>query len=126
MMLTFARVSIAAILLSAAPLIGCGQQRGAHPVVPSERKTAPTPEVSDDGFAGAVHDLLVSEPGSHERQIRLAGVEARQMARAFARFKARSPERGLAAVTGGLYLVRSGELTPTLLGPNGPDALKGA
>jgi tetratricopeptide (TPR) repeat protein len=70
--------------------------------------------------------LLVSEPGTHERQVRLAGVEARQMARAFARFKMRSAERGLAAVTGGLYLVKPGELTPTLLGPSGPDALRGA
>ena len=126
MTLTFARASLIAILLSAAPLTACGQHRAAHPVVPSERKSAPTPEVTDEGFAGAVHDLLVSDLGSSERAVRLAGVEARQMARAFAKFKAKSPERGLAAVTGGLYLVRVGELTPTLLGPAGPDALRGA
>lgn len=126
MPLTLARVSFIAVLLSAAPLVACGQPRAAHPVVPSERRSAPSPEVTDDAFAGAVHDLLVSEPGSHERQVRLAGVEARQMARAFAKFKARSAERGLASVTGGLYLIRTGELSATLLGPSGPDALKGA
>ena len=99
---------------------------GAHPLTAAERKTQPSPDVSDEAFAGAVHDLLLSEPSSTERSVRLAGVESRQMARAVAKFRGRSPERGLAAVTGGLYLLRSGELTPRLLGDAGPEALKGA
>lgn len=120
------RVSLLAIALSAGPVLAACGPRGAHPVVPSERKSPATPEVSDDGFAGAVHDLLVSEPGSHERKVRLAGVESRQMARALAKFKARTPERGLAAVTGGMYMMRAGELSPAVLGPAGPEALKNA
>ena len=121
-----ARISLVAFVVGLSPVFTACGPRGAHPVVPSERKTPPTPEVSDDGFAGAVHDLLVSEPGSHERQVRLSGVESRQMARALAKFKAKAPERGLAAVTGGMYLMRSGELSPAALGPAGPEALKNA
>ena len=120
------RVSLLAFALGAGPVLAACGPRGAHPVVPSERKSPATPEVSDEGFASAVHDLLVSEPGSHERQVRLSGVESRQMARALAKFKARTPERGLAAVTGGMYLMRAGELSPAVLGPAGPEALKNA
>jgi tetratricopeptide (TPR) repeat protein len=84
------------------------------------------PEVSDDGFAVAVHDLLLSERGSAERQVRLGAVASRQMTRADARFKAHNGSRGLAAVTGALYLVHSGEATERMLGPKGADALRSA
>ena len=82
--------------------------------------------VSDDAFAGAVRALLASAPGSADRASRLAGVEARQMERASTRFKNREPRRGLASVLGGLALVHKGELSSGLLGPSGPEALRGA
>jgi tetratricopeptide (TPR) repeat protein len=82
--------------------------------------------VSDDGFAAAVRDLLLSDPGSAERAARLAALESRQMARAAARFKAHSGERGLAAVTGALYLVRAGDSTQGLRGLAAVEALGAA
>ena len=48
------------------------------------------------------------------------------MARAAQRFKAHRPARGVAAVTGGLYLIKTGELLPGVLGPSGKDALRAA
>jgi len=82
--------------------------------------------VSDDAFADAVRALLAAAPGSAERASRLAGVEARQMERAATRFKNREPRRGLASVLGGLAIVHKGELAPSMLGPFGADALRGA
>ena len=90
------------------------------------RATAPSAAVSDDGFAAAVRDLLLSDPGSAERAARLAALESRQMARAAARFKAHSGERGLAAVTGALYLVRAGDSTQGLRGLAAVEALGAA
>jgi tetratricopeptide (TPR) repeat protein len=106
--------------------MGCGAGAGAGSRYGSERATAPGVAVTDAAFAGAVRDLLVSEPGSRERSMRLAGVEAKQLSRAAARFRAHSAERGVAAVTGGLYLVRTGELHDGMLGPSGREALSAA
>jgi tetratricopeptide (TPR) repeat protein len=91
-----------------------------------ERVAPPAPQVSDDAFAAAVHDLLVSDPGSAERAVRLGAVEGRQMARSEARFKARAVDRGLAAVTGGVYLMRVGEPVRTILGPGATPAFASA
>jgi tetratricopeptide (TPR) repeat protein len=91
-----------------------------------ERAAPATSQVSDDAFAAAVHDLLVSDPGSAERTMRLTAVEGRQMARAAARFKARASDRGLEAVSGGIYLVRVGERLPNVLGPGSVVALEAA
>ena len=77
-------------------------------------------------MAGAVHDLLESAPGSQDRLGRLAGVEARQMDRAVSRFHAHATERGLEAVVGGLYLVKTGELSDQTFGPSGRDAVRDA
>src|SRR5579864_7160649 len=86
--------------------VGCAPRAGARPpAAHAERAAPPAAQVSDDAFADAVHDLLVSDPGSAERAVRLGAVEARQMARAEARFKAREPDRAIAAVSGGIYLV---------------------
>jgi len=122
------RTIVALALTLAAPwLVGCGAQgRARAPAMHAERVSPATAEVGDDGFAAAVHDLLVSEPGSSERAVRLGAVESRQMARADARFHARAGERGLAAVSGGLYLVRVGEAVQGAVGPHGPEALKAA
>jgi tetratricopeptide (TPR) repeat protein len=106
-------------------LVGCGPHGGARsPANHAERVTPASGEVGDDAFAAAVHDLLVSEPRTAERSSRLAAVESRQMTRAEARFHARATDRGLAAVTGGLYLVHAGEASQGLLGPHGPEALR--
>jgi len=107
-------------------LAGCGARGGVRgPALHGERAPAST-QVSDDGFAAAVHDLLVTDPGTPERAVRLGAVESRQMTRASERFKAHSADRGLAAVSGGLYLLRAGEPVQGIFGPQGADALKGA
>jgi tetratricopeptide (TPR) repeat protein len=90
----------------------------------AERVSPATPQVGDDAFAAAVHDLLVSDPGSAERAVRLGAVEDRQMARAEARFKARSPDRGLAALSGAIYLVRVGEPVQRVFGSAAVSALQ--
>jgi hypothetical protein len=82
--------------------------------------------VSDEAFAAALHDLLLSAPGSSERATRLNAVEARQMARAAQRFKSHVGQRGVAAVTGALYLVHVGEPMDKGLGPHGVEALAAA
>jgi tetratricopeptide (TPR) repeat protein len=108
-------------------IVGCGARAGARaPAAHAERSGPAAAEVNDDGFAAAVHDLLVSEPRSAERAVRLGAVEARQMARADARFRTHTPERGLAAVSGGLYLMRVGEAVQGTLGRHGADALRSA
>lgn len=115
-----------AFVLTAPGLVGCGARAGVHgPALHAERAPATT-QVGDDGFAAAVHDLLVTDPGTPERAVRLGAVEARQMARASQRFRSRAPERGLAAVSGGLYLLHAGEPTQGIFGPEGADALRGA
>jgi tetratricopeptide (TPR) repeat protein len=108
-------------------LEGCAVHGGAKTAVTGPERVAPaTAAVSDDGFAAAVRDLLVSPPGTAERAMRLGAVEGRQMARADQRFKARAPERGLAAVSGGLYLVHAGEVVQGTFGHDGGDAIKAA
>ncbi|HEX4446259.1 MAG TPA: hypothetical protein VH044_05975, partial [Polyangiaceae bacterium] len=108
-------------------LEGCAVHGAGKEAVTGPERVAPAAAaVSDDAFASAVHDLLVSTPGTSERAVRLGAVEARQMARADARFKARSVDRGLAAVSGGLYLVRTREATQGTFGIAGPEAIKAA
>ncbi len=118
-----------ALVLAASSLVGltgCGARGGVRgPALHGERGPAEN-QVSDDGFAAAVHDLLVTDPGTPERAVRLRAVESRQMTRASERFKAHAGERGLGAVNGGLYLLRAGEPVQGIFGPEGPDALKGA
>lgn len=103
----------------------CGSpQRYGKPLHPTERATQAGVEVSDEAFAGAVRDLLASEPGSRERQLRLNGVVARQMIRVAARFKAKNREKAVSSLAGAMYLVRAGELTTEMLGPAGYEALR--
>lgn len=103
---------------------GTGGANAQHPH--GEGQALAFREVSDDAFADAVHDLLLAEPRSAERDARLAGVEARIMARADKLFRRRATDRGVALVTGGLYLVRNGELKKDTLGPSGKDAISAA
>jgi tetratricopeptide (TPR) repeat protein len=106
----------------------CGPSRGriGKPVHAAERGTQAGVEVSDEAFAIAVRDLMASEPGSKERQLRLQGVVARQMIRVSGRFKAKNRERAVSSLAGAMYLVRAGELTPEMLGTSGYDALRNA
>jgi cellulose synthase operon protein C len=110
----------------AAAACGSGRGRYGHPAHHAERTTRADVAVSEDAFPVAVRDLLASEPGSRERQLRLAGVIARQMARVSTRFKAKNRDQAVASFAGAMYLVRAGELTTEMLGPNGYDALKSA
>ncbi len=74
---------MAAVAVVVPWLVGCGARAGVRsPAQHAERVAPATAEVGDDGFAAAVHDLLVSEPGTAERATRLGAVEGRQMARA--------------------------------------------
>jgi tetratricopeptide (TPR) repeat protein len=115
-----------ALSLSAPMLLGCGARGGVRgPALHAERAPA-TSQVGDDGFAAAVHDLLLTDPGTTERAMRLGAVESRQMSRAASRFGAHAGERGLAAVSGGLYLMRAGDSYQGLFGPQGAEALRGA
>jgi tetratricopeptide (TPR) repeat protein len=114
------------LVLMAPGLVGCGARTGVHgPALHAERAPATT-QVGDDGFAAAVHDLLLTDTGTPERAVRLGAVEARQMARASERFMSHSPERGLAAVSGGLYLLHAGEPVQGIFGAEGADAMRGA
>ncbi len=108
-------------------LTGCG---GGAPAATAgarhaERGVAVEP-VSEDAFAGAVHDLLQSPRGSQDRLTRLAAVEGRQMEHAQSRFRSHAAERGLEAVVGGLYLVKTGELSADSLGTPGREAIRDA
>ena len=104
----------------------CGPgARGPTAHVPGEGRTAATVEVSDEAFASAVRDLL-SSPPSAERATRLEGVLARQMDRAHALFRRKASDRGLAAIKGGLFLLRPGDLKASTLGPHGVEALSEA
>jgi tetratricopeptide (TPR) repeat protein len=111
-------------LFCAFGLAGCAARIAHAPAFAREGAAAAPAVVSDDAFAAAVHDLLLSTPGTADRAIRLTAVEGRQMARAVARFNTRAVDRGLAAVTGGLYLVRVGEPVVGLLGAGGSAALE--
>jgi len=79
--------------------------------------------VPDTAFAGSVHRLLRDGKPSQARTGLLAGVIARQLAHAKDRFDVHQDERGLASVTGALYLVRAGEFRIDLFA-GGEDALK--
>lgn len=123
------RISAACLLLALSlAATGCGPGRGRYgkPIHHAERGTVAGNEVSDDAFAVAVRDLLASDPGSRERQLRLQGVVARQMTRVSTRYKAKNRDKAVSSLAGAMYLVRAGELTKEMLGPQGYDALKSA
>jgi tetratricopeptide (TPR) repeat protein len=109
-------------------LVACGAASSGPTVRHAEGVTAApvVPPVSDADFAAAVHDVLLAAPGSPERARLLTGVESRQMERAVARFHSHEAGRGLVAVIGGLYLLRTGELTNDTLGAAARDALREA
>src|SRR5271166_2716253 len=124
---TLLQSSFLALALAAPWLAGCGAHGGVRPAAANAERASPaSSSVGDDGFALAVHDLLLSEPGSAERHMRLGAVESRQMTRAAERFRARQADRGLAAVSGALYLLHVGEASEGVFGAQGVEALGGA
>jgi cellulose synthase operon protein C len=122
------RLALSSLLALSLAAAACGPSRGrfGQPAHHAERATRPDVAVTEDQFPNAVRDLLASEPASRERQQRLAGVIARQMTRVSTRFKAKNRENGVSSFSGAMYLVRAGELTTEMLGPNGYDGLKSA
>jgi tetratricopeptide (TPR) repeat protein len=108
-------------------LAGCAAGNAETPVRHVESAGLPAiPPVSDAEFATKVHELLLAPPGSAERAHLLTGVESRQMERAAILFRSHEPGRGLVAVIGGLYLLRTGELGPETLGASAQGALRDA
>jgi tetratricopeptide (TPR) repeat protein len=103
-----------------------GRGRYGRPAHNAERATVAGTEVSDEAFAGAVRDLLSSEPNSRERQLRLQGVVGRQMVRVATRFKAKDRDRAVSSLQGAMYLVHAGELQNEMLGSSGYEALRAA
>jgi tetratricopeptide (TPR) repeat protein len=122
------RLALSTLVALSLAAAACGPGRGryGHPAHHAERATRADVAVSEEQFASAVRDLLASDLQSSERQLRLAGVVARQMTRVATRFKAKNREDGVASFMGAMYLVRAGELTPEMLGPNGYEALRSA
>lgn len=122
------RLALSSLLALSLAAAACGPSRGrfGQPAHHAERATRADVAVTEDQFPSAVRDLLASEPASGERQQRLAGVVARQMTRVSTRFKAKNRDNAVASLSGAMYLVRAGELTSEMLGPNGYDALKSA
>ena len=91
---------------------------------------SPTPTVSvapvnDQKFAQALLRVISDGGTSPERQSVLASVVRFQFARSAQRFASGHPERGLDALKGALFLLRSGELTLDMLDPNAARALQG-
>jgi tetratricopeptide (TPR) repeat protein len=119
---------LALLLMAPLSVSACGPGRGRYgrPAHNAERATVAGTEVSDEAFAGAVRDLLASEPNSRERQLRLQGVVGRQMARVATRFKAKERDRAVSSLQGAMYLVHAGELKTEMLGSSGYDALRSA
>lgn len=115
-------------VLAPLTVAACGPGRGRYgrPAHNAERATVAGTEVSDEAFAGAVRDLLASEPNSRERQLRLQGVVGRQMVRVATRFKTKDRDRAVASLQGAMYLVHAGELTNEMLGSSGYEALRSA
>jgi tetratricopeptide (TPR) repeat protein len=119
---------LACLVFVAMSIAACGPARGryGHPVHSAERATVAGTEVSDEAFAGAVRDLLASEPNSKERALRLQGVVGRQMTRVATRFKSKERDRAVSSFAGAMYLVHAGELTNEMLGSHGYEALRSA
>lgn len=101
----------------------CGSPPQAKSVPAAEHTVPATALVSDDAFAAALRDLLTTDPASAERAARVDGVCAKQLSRSLRRFDQGSTERGVAALSGALALVRPGQLSVRSLGTDGPTAL---
>src|SRR6185295_6705659 len=68
----------------------------------------------------SVHRLLRESKTTPDRLGLLAGVVSRQLVHAGERFTAGQQERGLASLSGALFLVRAGEFRTEMLGGGAP------
>lgn len=91
--------------------LSCGGSRtGAPPGTADAALGQVTPHpVSDESFAPTAYRVLMGTETGLERATLLAGLVARQLERARARFEAEEPEAGLAALEGAFLLMRRGE-----------------
>lgn len=104
---------------------GCGTP-ARHPQISKNGESggvAPR-NVTDETFGPEVDALLRSTRGTADFSARQKGVTARQMSRAYMRFRMRNPDKGIAALTGALTLLRSGEVTKDTFGVDGVGALR--
>ncbi len=106
---------------------GCHTQSTiAHPIDPAALASLPVREVSDDGFAVAVHGLMRDGKPTAERSALLAGVVRRQLVHAGELFEKGDDARGAQAVIGALYLLRAGEGRSDMIDASSLKALGGA
>ncbi|MBI5537248.1 MAG: hypothetical protein HY898_31290 [Deltaproteobacteria bacterium] len=112
------RDRVRALLILAALFgpVACGPAARVQP--PATGPIAPEPikpvAVPDDQVASAVHQLVLDGSESAPRQTLLVSVVRKLFSRAAERFDAGDDQRGLATLTGALYLVRAGELRPEM------------
>jgi tetratricopeptide (TPR) repeat protein len=108
------------------PVVGCVESGSPEPATPlAEGQIRPRP-VSDAELGASVHKLLKDGRQSPERIALLAGSVQRQMAHAARRFSAGKSARATDAVTGALYLLRTGEGRAAMIDAEGQKALAGA
>jgi tetratricopeptide (TPR) repeat protein len=119
------RLALCTALALSTAACGVGNQSG--PKVPTGPEGAvDAAPVSDAQFAGAAYQVLLSDERTPQRMGLLAGVVRRQLARAAARFGGEKREAGLSALTGALYLMRTGDLRPEMLVGGAPALRAGA
>ena len=117
--------SLFAPFLALSIATGCGTPaRHPHISQNGESGTVAPRVVSEESFGPEVDALLRATRGTAEFSSRQRGITARQMSRAYMRFRMRNPEKGIAALTGALTLMRSGELTKDAFGTDGVGALR--
>lgn len=98
---------------------------GEGPRNPSAEGPINPAKISDAQFAESTYRVLLSGEEDSQRLDLLAGVVRHQLARAQKRFRT-NRGAGLAALTGGLYLLRSGELRQQMLEGAAPALSAGA
>lgn len=118
-----ALVSLIATLAVAAP--GCAGHGHVAPRTAATSRVHPL-EVTDRTFAREAAALFLSREDSPARTNRLAGVVRFQLARAARLYEDGHDDAGLEAVEGAFYLIRSGELDPSMVEGRAPALLAAA
>jgi cellulose synthase operon protein C len=117
-------VLLAATLLS--PL-ACGPAANVKPPArPPSLQPIEAIAINDAQLATSVQRLLLDGSESPSRESLLVAVVRKLFTRAGERFDAGDPQRGMATLTGALYLVRSGELRPEMFDASAAHAFERA
>ncbi|MCC6217642.1 MAG: hypothetical protein IT376_22480 [Polyangiaceae bacterium] len=96
--------------------LGCrGSPPPRAPSAPGDAAPVAPVAVSDAAFSVSAQQVLSAGERTPQRTNLLAGVVRRQLVRAASRFETGGSAAGLAALTGAFYLVREGELHPSML-----------